>query len=227
MRKLKVLLTSVLTAAMLMTSTVFGLAADSLSVSGVYGDVDNDGKTTSADSLSVLRNSVNLEIFSETQKAIADVDKDGKITSSDALSILRYSVGLSPESKDNSNTASTNTTSHSSNTTSTNTTSHSSNTSSTDTSSRSSSTTSTVSRTEQNTTSVVSEPQRNDDGHGDYMFVLNTSTKKYHTTHCRAVDKISSGNRRIYYVEVPGGTAEDKRYIESEGYVLCKYCEKK
>jgi len=64
----------------------------------IIGDVDADGKITSADSLSVLRNSVGLEYFSDNVKKIADVDKDGKITSADSLTILRYSVGL----KDNS-----------------------------------------------------------------------------------------------------------------------------
>ena len=63
--------------------------------SKIIGDVDNDGRITSADALLVLRNSVGLEFFSDEVKKLADVDKDGKITSADSLDILRYSVGLS------------------------------------------------------------------------------------------------------------------------------------
>ena len=60
----------------------------------MYGDLDGDGKITSADSLLVLRQSVNLEDFDDVHKALADVDGDGNITSADALEVLRYSVGL-------------------------------------------------------------------------------------------------------------------------------------
>lgn len=57
---------------------------------GALGDMDGDGKTTSADSLSILRMSVGLE----PTKDGADVDNDGKVTSADSLIVLRYSVGL-------------------------------------------------------------------------------------------------------------------------------------
>ena len=59
-----------------------------------YGDLDGDGKVTSADALLVLRASVNLEKFDNTKTKLADVDGDGVITSSDSLFILRNSVGL-------------------------------------------------------------------------------------------------------------------------------------
>lgn len=58
------------------------------------GDVDYDDAITSSDALSVLRNSVGLDEFTDEQKEIGDMDKDSKITSSDALVILRKSVGL-------------------------------------------------------------------------------------------------------------------------------------
>ena len=58
------------------------------------GDLDGDGKITSADSLLILRASVKLENFNDTQNKLADVDKDGRITSSDALLVLRHSVGF-------------------------------------------------------------------------------------------------------------------------------------
>ena len=59
-----------------------------------YGEIDDDGEITSADSLMILRQSVGLENFNDAKRALADVDNDGKITSADALEVLRYSVGL-------------------------------------------------------------------------------------------------------------------------------------
>ena len=61
---------------------------------GTMGDLDGDGKITSADSLLILRQSVSLEHFTDFQQKLADVDGDGKITSADALEVLRYSVNL-------------------------------------------------------------------------------------------------------------------------------------
>lgn len=61
----------------------------------VYGDIDGDGNITSSDSLMILRRSISLEYFDETQEQLADIDDDGSITSADALEVLRYSVGLS------------------------------------------------------------------------------------------------------------------------------------
>ena len=60
------------------------------------GDVDFDGKITSADARLALRASVSLENYTEgsLRYNVADVDCDGKITSSDARLILRGSVGL-------------------------------------------------------------------------------------------------------------------------------------
>lgn len=60
----------------------------------MVGDLDDDGKITSADSLQILRQSVNLEHFDDVHKGLADVDNDGSITSADALEVLRYSVSL-------------------------------------------------------------------------------------------------------------------------------------
>ena len=58
------------------------------------GDVNKDGKVNSADSLSILRYSVNLETYTDEQKALADIDKNGKHNSADSLHALRMSVGL-------------------------------------------------------------------------------------------------------------------------------------
>jgi len=64
---------------------------------GILGDVDGDGKISSADSLTVLRASVELEHFTEKQTKLGDIDADGNISSGDALYILRGSVGIKSE----------------------------------------------------------------------------------------------------------------------------------
>ena len=66
------------------------------------GDVDGDGKLTSADARLALRASVGLEadIKPGTDAYLAaDADGDGKITSADARLILRASVGLEDASQ--------------------------------------------------------------------------------------------------------------------------------
>ena len=60
----------------------------------VPGDVDGDGKATSADARLALRASVNLEKLDAAALDAADVDRDGKVTSADARVILRVSVNL-------------------------------------------------------------------------------------------------------------------------------------
>lgn len=57
----------------------------------IKGDVNNDGKTNSADALCVLKRAVGLSVTIDTFKA--DINYDGKINSSDALAILKISVG--------------------------------------------------------------------------------------------------------------------------------------
>ena len=58
------------------------------------GDIDQDGKVTSADARLALRHSVGLEKLNDKQIKYGDVDGDGKITSADAREISRISVGL-------------------------------------------------------------------------------------------------------------------------------------
>ncbi len=184
------------------------LTASSLS-KDTYGDVDHDGSTTSADALSVLRCSADMTQFDESELSIADVDNDGVITSSDAINILRASV-LAENNSDNSDTVSQK---------------------------------ETVSSEPQKQEEPANpEPQQQeepinpqpqspenisnemDHGHGNYVIILNTKTKKYHTTECRAAKKIKAENRDYYYVETPGGTYEDHRYLESFGYTHCGIC---
>ena len=71
-----------------------GIKLVEMKATKIFGDLDGDNKVTSADSLKVLRYSVNLETPNATQKKLSDVDGDGKITSADALAILRYSVNI-------------------------------------------------------------------------------------------------------------------------------------
>ena len=66
---------------------------------GLLGDVDSDKKVTSADALSILRNSAGLEKYSPQQKQVADIDNDGTISSADALAALRFSSGIIENSK--------------------------------------------------------------------------------------------------------------------------------
>ena len=64
-------------------------------IKGILGDVNNDGVVDSADALLILRNSVGLENFDESQNFLGDVNEDNEnIDSSDALAVLRYSVGI-------------------------------------------------------------------------------------------------------------------------------------
>ena len=64
-------------------------------ISYKIGDVDSDGKITSADSLKILRFSVELESPQSFDEFIqARIDEDFMVTSADALYVLRYSVGL-------------------------------------------------------------------------------------------------------------------------------------
>lgn len=60
----------------------------------VVGDLDGDGKVTSADARLALRASVGLDKLTDEQVKRGDMDGDKKITSADARLILRKSVGL-------------------------------------------------------------------------------------------------------------------------------------
>ena len=60
----------------------------------VRGDVNGDGRITSADARLALRAAVNLEALTEIQRLAADVDKDNNVRSADARMILRAAVGL-------------------------------------------------------------------------------------------------------------------------------------
>ena len=61
---------------------------------GPLGDVNNDGVVDATDALLILRASLGLDTFDDTQSFFGDVDEDGMITSNDALEVLRYSINL-------------------------------------------------------------------------------------------------------------------------------------
>ena len=65
----------------------------------LYGDVDLDGKVTSADSRIILRFGVGSEKLSPIQAKLADVDNNGSISASDARIALRMSTGLEKTKK--------------------------------------------------------------------------------------------------------------------------------
>ncbi len=60
----------------------------------VLGDVNGDGRITSADARLALRAAVSLETLDAVQLLSADANGDGKVTSADARLILRVAVGL-------------------------------------------------------------------------------------------------------------------------------------
>lgn len=61
-------------------------------VPGEKGDVDGDGKVTSADALMTLQAATGKIKPTEAQREAADVDGDGTVGSSDALFILQYAT---------------------------------------------------------------------------------------------------------------------------------------
>ena len=66
---------------------------------GIYGDLDDDGKITANDALTILRSSIGLDTLTAKQKTAANVDGDEQITANDALAVLRNSIGLTDSNK--------------------------------------------------------------------------------------------------------------------------------
>ena len=60
----------------------------------VDGDVNGDGKLTTADARDALRAAVGLDNLSAEQKKKADANGDGSVTTSDARNLLRKATGL-------------------------------------------------------------------------------------------------------------------------------------
>lgn len=85
-------LLSILLAAAMLLPVLFVISASAASV--MRGDVDDDGKISSADARLALRGSVGLEELTIGFITRADVNADGTVESADARTILRASVGL-------------------------------------------------------------------------------------------------------------------------------------
>ncbi len=66
----------------------------------VLGDVNGDGRITSADARLALRAAVSLETLDAVKLLSADANSDGKVTSADARLILRVAIGLETLSND-------------------------------------------------------------------------------------------------------------------------------
>ena len=58
-----------------------------------YGDVNVDETINAKDALSMLKNAVGKEVFTDVQKIIANVNGDDAINAKDALDVLKLSVG--------------------------------------------------------------------------------------------------------------------------------------
>lgn len=58
------------------------------------GDVTGDGRSSTADALYILRNSLGMKYFDKEQMVNADTNFDGNITAADALRVQRKTVGL-------------------------------------------------------------------------------------------------------------------------------------
>ena len=57
------------------------------------GDVDGDGKVTTADALQALQGAVGKTALAAGKEAAADMNGDGRITTADALEVLQKAVG--------------------------------------------------------------------------------------------------------------------------------------
>jgi hypothetical protein len=62
----------------------------------IKGDVDGDGRVTTADALEILKYVAGLRslIVGDAARAAADVNGDGKIDTADAMAVLRIVAGL-------------------------------------------------------------------------------------------------------------------------------------
>ena len=91
----KKLLATALAAVMIFTALLLPASA-----AVMIGDVDKDGRISSADARLALRGSVGLENVTGDFAARADADKNGKVESADARLILRTSVSLDAITQD-------------------------------------------------------------------------------------------------------------------------------
>lgn len=87
---MKKTLAAIISAALLISSAAYAASADEI----LAGDVNGDGKVSSADSLLVQRYTIGLTKLDDSRLEAADFNGDGKITNLDALQILRSTINL-------------------------------------------------------------------------------------------------------------------------------------
>lgn len=86
------LLSVLLAFALLLTGALPAVTASAKSYS--LGDVNGDGKITSADARMILRVAAKIDSFSEAQEKAADVNRSGKVNSGDARTALRVAAKI-------------------------------------------------------------------------------------------------------------------------------------
>ena len=58
------------------------------------GDVNQDGKTTSADALNIVQKATGAVEFDQQKLTVADINSDGRVNSTDALGVLQVATGM-------------------------------------------------------------------------------------------------------------------------------------
>ncbi len=94
---MKKVISVVLVAVMVLSLSVVAFAAK-------LGDVDGNGKVTSADALLVLQAAAGNKTLTADQQKKADYNKDGSVSAIDARKILQVVAGLLPEEEMTTNT---------------------------------------------------------------------------------------------------------------------------
>ena len=72
---------------------------------------------------------------------------------------------------------------------------------------------------------IYKEVNQNEDGKSVFHFILNISTKKYHTKECSAVKKLAEEKRLDTDIEAESAK-EAKKIIEGQGSSLCGLCDR-
>lgn len=80
-------------------------------------------------------------------------------------------------------------------------------------------------QTGENTDSTQKLATQNENGKSMFHFILNITTKKYHTKECSAVKKLAEEKRLDTDIEADS-LKEAKEIMESQGYGLCGLCDR-
>ena len=80
-------------------------------------------------------------------------------------------------------------------------------------------------KTNENGSGVQKLVSENEEGKSVFHFILNITTKKYHTKECSAVKKLADEKRLDTDIEA-NSLKEAKEIIEGQGYALCGLCDR-